>query len=419
MTPKTMEHQDAERRGFWRVGAVLVVLLALCVGLLAPASADDKSKKRTVDKKVSATQDSLTESSKAVAKAAAALEKARVEIPKAKRDLRDARTAETAAEAVEAGVLVQLRAAQQRVAREQAKVDQVIADMETTRQTIGAIARNVYKQGPYAEYELVLDAEDPGDFTEAVQSVRTVVRGQDRLLGGLAEQRADLQARTEGLKAAQSEVEERRVEAEERRAAAEVATRRAESVKSRIDALVAEREDAVRVAAREKAGTERQLRVLKKEQARLAALLIGPGNAGRYPTGSLIWPTQGSLTDRVGPRIHPVYGYASCHTGIDISASSGAPIKAAASGRVISIERGGPYGNHTIVDHGDGLATMYAHQSRFGTSVGSRVNKGEVIGYVGSTGFSTGPHLHFEVWVGGRPFDPLGWFGGARKPVVC
>lgn len=402
-----------------RSGAIAIVVLALVLGLLAPATADNKTKKKAVDKKVAATQDDLAESSRAVAKAAAALAKARIEIPKAQRELRAARTQLVAARAVEAAVLEQLRLAQQKVAREQAKVDEVLASMDTTRRTIGSIARSVYTQGPYAQLELVLDSQDPSDFAERIESVRTVVKGQDQALADLAVQRADLQARADDLKIAEGAVERRRGEVQKQRVAAESAAKRAQSAKARIDALVAERKGALRVAAREKASTARQLRLLKREQSRLATLLAGPGRAGSYPTGSLLWPAPGSLTQRVGPRIHPVYGYASCHTGVDIGASTGTPIRAAAAGRVVATLTGGPYGNRTIVDHGDGLATMYAHQSRFGTSGGARVAKGQVIGYVGSTGFSTGPHLHFEVWIGGRPFDPMGWFGGARKPVVC
>ena len=76
----------------------------------------------------------------------------------------------------------------------------------------------------------------------------------------------------------------------------------------------------------------------------------------------------------------------------------------------------GPYGNNTLIDHGNGLATFYAHQSGFAVSRGQRVAKGDVIGYVGSTGYSTGSHLHFEVHINGVPHDPMGWFGGSKTP---
>jgi murein DD-endopeptidase MepM/ murein hydrolase activator NlpD len=87
----------------------------------------------------------------------------------------------------------------------------------------------------------------------------------------------------------------------------------------------------------------------------------------------------------------------------------GTPIKAAASGRVIIAGYSGGYGNLTVIDHGNGIATAYAHQSSLAASADQQVGQGQVIGYVGSTGFSTGPHLHFEVRVNGSPVDPLGY----------
>ena len=101
--------------------------------------------------------------------------------------------------------------------------------------------------------------------------------------------------------------------------------------------------------------------------------------------------------------------WGSLHPGIDIGAGMGASIHAAAPGRVIVAGYSGGYGNLIVIDHGNGLATAYAHQSRLGVSVGQEVSQGQVIGYVGSTGFSTGPHLHFEVRVNGSPVDPMGY----------
>jgi murein DD-endopeptidase MepM/ murein hydrolase activator NlpD len=125
--------------------------------------------------------------------------------------------------------------------------------------------------------------------------------------------------------------------------------------------------------------------------------------AGTASSSGLIWPVNGPITSPFGMR------WGSLHPGIDIGAGSGTPIHAAATGRVIVSGYNGGYGNLLVIDHGRGLATAYAHQSRLAASVGQSVAQGQVIGYVGSTGFSTGPHLHFEVRVNGTPVDPLGY----------
>ena len=97
------------------------------------------------------------------------------------------------------------------------------------------------------------------------------------------------------------------------------------------------------------------------------------------------------------------------HTGIDIGAPSGAPIVAAAAGTVLVAGWEEGYGNTVVIDHGGGIATLYGHQSSIAVAVGQSVTRGQVIGAVGSTGHSTGPHLHFEVRVNGSPVDPLGY----------
>jgi len=124
-------------------------------------------------------------------------------------------------------------------------------------------------------------------------------------------------------------------------------------------------------------------------------------------TGQLAWPTVGSLTARFGVRV-----MGAVHTGIDIAAPTGTPIHAADSGTVtISQSSLGGYGQVVFIDHGGGqMVTVYAHMSRRAVSVGDVVSKGQVIGYVGSTGRSTGPHLHFEVRINGKPVNPLQYY---------
>ncbi|MBE9069668.1 peptidoglycan DD-metalloendopeptidase family protein [Leptolyngbya cf. ectocarpi LEGE 11479] len=126
-------------------------------------------------------------------------------------------------------------------------------------------------------------------------------------------------------------------------------------------------------------------------------------------TGQMSVPTAGSVTSRFGSRLHPVLGYRRFHAGIDFGASYGTGIVAADSGKVIFSGWYGGYGNSVIIDHGGGLTTLYAHASRLNVREGQAVSKGQSIAAVGSTGLSTGPHLHFEVRRNGNPVDPMGF----------
>jgi murein DD-endopeptidase MepM/ murein hydrolase activator NlpD len=120
-------------------------------------------------------------------------------------------------------------------------------------------------------------------------------------------------------------------------------------------------------------------------------------------TEGYAWPLEGYVTSEYGPR------WGKLHAGIDIAAPTGTPILAAKAGEILFTGRYGGYGNLVVVDHGDGAVSLYAHQSRIAVSEGQQVNQGEVLGYVGSTGNSTGPHLHFEVRREGRPANPRGF----------
>ena len=129
-----------------------------------------------------------------------------------------------------------------------------------------------------------------------------------------------------------------------------------------------------------------------------------------YGNGTFIRPIAGApITSGFGYRTDPITGKQAFHSGIDFGASCGTPIHAAGSGKVLSAAPNDGYGNATVINHGGGLATLYGHQSAFAVSAGQVVTQGQVIGYVGSTGKSTGCHLHFEVRVNGNPVNPLGY----------
>ena len=146
-------------------------------------------------------------------------------------------------------------------------------------------------------------------------------------------------------------------------------------------------------------------------QSQALSDIINGSSGGGHGTGVLMWPagSRSLVTSYFGWRIHPILGTRRFHTGIDIGVGYGTAIRAADSGKVIYAAGNGGYGNCTIVDHGGGISTLYAHQASIAVGYGATVSRGQVIGYVGSTGLSTGPHLHFEVRSGGQPVDPLGY----------
>ncbi len=146
----------------------------------------------------------------------------------------------------------------------------------------------------------------------------------------------------------------------------------------------------------------RKYRAELERRARLAALNATPS----------MWPVRGGISSGFGWRVHPIYGYGRMHSGLDITAGYGAPIRATGAGRVIQSGYYGGYGNCVIIDHGNGLTTLYGHCSELAVGQGAFVKKGQTIGYVGSTGASTGPHLHYEVAVNGSQVDPSSYLNG-------
>lgn len=182
-------------------------------------------------------------------------------------------------------------------------------------------------------------------------------------------------------------------------------------VQANIDKKVAELKAQREAEARAKAAYEEALR-------RQQAALNNKGNSssgGSVSSGYFTWPTPSCtyITSKFGYRIHPVYGTTKHHSGVDVAAVSGATIVAAAGGTVSVAEKSSSYGYYCVIYHSNGTTTLYAHMNAMPTvSVGQTVMQGDTIGYVGSTGVATGPHLHYEIRVNGSCVDPLSYYSG-------
>jgi murein DD-endopeptidase MepM/ murein hydrolase activator NlpD len=176
----------------------------------------------------------------------------------------------------------------------------------------------------------------------------------------------------------------------------------------------AEAEEAADVAAVEAGDHEAMIRQGDREDQLIRSVIAGcdPAVATQLqPVAELAWPLTGPMkvTSPYGKRMHPIIGEEAFHRGIDLRAQYGLPILAPADGIVLYIGSKTAYGNMVVVLHGGGIATVYGHLWKFAVQPYERVQKGQLLGYTGNTGFSTGPHLHFEVRRDGEPINPLKW----------
>lgn len=152
---------------------------------------------------------------------------------------------------------------------------------------------------------------------------------------------------------------------------------------------------------------------LAKDSDNIAVLIqqrlgvANPGPVWRPGKGLLSYPCDGVLTSSFGYRVHPILGYARFHSGLDFGADYGTPIRAASRGKVLLAGWYGGYGQTVVLDHGNNVTTLYGHASEIYVEEGQLIQRGDPIAAVGSTGLSTGPHLHFEVRLGGEPVDPM------------
>jgi murein DD-endopeptidase MepM/ murein hydrolase activator NlpD len=182
------------------------------------------------------------------------------------------------------------------------------------------------------------------------------------------------------------------------------------SVDDRFDVVI-ERRDDTSLGQLLYAGMDRVARadveLLKWTDGKSVIWVNADGVGGGEASQAMRMPVAGRVSSGFGRRFHPILGYARMHDGIDLAAAAGTPIVAAADGRIVSAGWHGGYGRAVSIAHANGVQTTYGHMSRIAANPGEQVHRGQVIGYVGSSGLSTGPHLHFEVTRNGRPVNPL------------
>ncbi len=275
--------------------------------------------------------------------------------------------------------------------------------------------RDIYINGRLSYLDVVIGSKDFSDFANRLEVLKRIIDSDINLISEIKKERAQIEAHKKKLEedraklvelekaalAKQAEIEQKKAErnvvlqkAQNDRAVAMQAIEELNASSAQISAMLKERQAARAAAA-----------------AAAAAQAAGQGSSYTWVqgTGQLGWPVSGEITSPYGYRVHPIWGTTIYHSGIDIGVDEGTPVHAADSGVIVWSGWMGGYGYAVVIDHGNGLSTLYGHNSELAVDEGQSVSKGQVIAYAGSTGNSTGPHVHFEVRENGDPVDPMGY----------
>ena len=268
--------------------------------------------------------------------------------------------------------------------------------------------RAMYENGNTAYISLLLESKNITDFVKRCELAERMIEADKKLFDDLENLKIEASKEMEALESDKVVVEVAKKQEVENRN--KLATSRS-AKDSRVKLLQSDINELQRQLDREleeSQAIERQLRELSG-----VSTVVSKNE-------KFIWPAaySKSITCKYGPRIHPVTKKKGTHTGIDIRASMGSNIYAAASGKVITAGWNTAYGNMIIIDHGNGITTLYGHASKLNVKVGDTVKQGDIIMKAGSTGYSTGPHLHCEVRKNGTPQDPKNYLDYSEVKFV-
>jgi murein DD-endopeptidase MepM/ murein hydrolase activator NlpD len=329
-------------------------------------------------------------------------------------------TAARAAEKVSAAEALEDRArsaaARAKVAADiaAARVEAAGQSLEAAKDELGVVARNLYIQGPANTATVLLNAEDLSAVSREIEMTRWAGKWQERRIAQFdrarIQQAEATRSLSEKLIIAQESAARATATADEVRRVG-LSAQRASRDASRLSRQAAV---VLRTAQTEAKRDEARYRAFRAETQRLQQALKNPASRPTGPASNgLILPVNGPITSPYGMRKHPITGQYKLHSGVDLGAPCGTPVKAAANGRVLSAGFDRAYGYRIVIRHGringKDVTTTYNHQNRLGVSAGANVQQGQIIGSVGSTGYSTGCHMHFEVLVNGSFVNPMSW----------
>lgn len=270
----------------------------------------------------------------------------------------------------------------------------------TTQQSaLAGRARTIYIDGEFGYAGVLLDAKSLGDLIDRLYFIQVICRHDEELITTYKSNQALVATKLDEIAAAIQSIGEIKSHLQIQR--------------DQLLTLLGQKRDIMDAIDNDKNLYMKHIAELEAENKRIAELTrarqrSASGYKGKAWTSKFLKPCSGEITSGFGYRVHPIFGVRKMHTGVDIANQTGTPVKAAGDGKVIETARERGYGNMVLIDHGKGRTTLYGHLSSIDCKSGDLVQAGDVIGKVGSTGFATGPHLHFEVRINGDPVDPLG-----------
>ena len=291
-------------------------------------------------------------------------------------------------------------ALQAKINDNQIKLAQKKAEVEKRKKIYSKRLREIYINGQINYLDVLLGAKDFGDFSSRMYLLQKIISSDIEMLTQLKKAEAEVKARQEQLDAQMKDIKTTQAELEAKRA-------RAKKLKEQRSYMLYKAQEEEQQSQSE---YERLLAISENITAMLRNMESGgSSSSGGGGTGRFIWPCHGTITSYFGWRTHPVFGTTKYHSGMDIGVDYGTPILAADSGTVIYSGWLGGYGYAVMIDHGSGLVTLYGHNQALNVYEGQYVTKGTCIAYAGSTGYSTGPHCHFEVRLHGEVTEPLNY----------
>jgi murein DD-endopeptidase MepM/ murein hydrolase activator NlpD len=303
----------------------------------------------------------------------------------------------------EAVVVAELRRVQARLNREKERLAQLKDQLHRSLNVLRRRLVGIYRSGDPDLFTVMLESDGFDDLVSRYEYLRRIEEQDSSIVGRVRTLRNGTRVTVERVTDDRNEIEAKKAELERTRVQLE--QREAELAAVRDSKAAALETVNSTIEKLDEDVSDLQAQIQQQIQQASATPGVAPLPAGpvQGASGGWIWPVNGTLTSPFG------YRWGRMHEGIDISVPEGTPVRAAKPGTVILAAYTGGYGNYTCVDHGGGLSSCYAHQSSYAVSPGDQVAQGEVIGYSGNTGSSTGPHLHFEIRVNGSAVDPLGY----------